>query len=52
LRVAGAPRVQGVLGSLDALRMLGSPGVLGVPDMLGPPNINPMLEGLTYIICI
>jgi hypothetical protein len=41
-----------VLGSLDAPHMLDSLGVLGARDGLGSPDINPMLQGLTYIICI
>ena len=41
-----------LLDALDVLHMPGSLGVLDAPEVLGPPGINPMLEGVTYIIYI
>ena len=37
---------------LDALHMLDSLRALDVLEVLGPPDINPMPEGVTYIIYI
>jgi len=37
---------------LRVLDMLDSLGVLDALEVLGPPDIKPMPEGVTYIICI
>jgi hypothetical protein len=41
-----------VPGLLGVLHMPDSPGVLDALEVLGPPDINPMPEGVTYIIYI
>lgn len=51
-RVLDALHALDMLDPLDVLHMLDSLGALDPLDMLRLPDINPMLEGVTYIICI
>jgi hypothetical protein len=51
-RVLDALHALDVPELLDVLHMLDSLGVLDALEVLGPPDINPMPEGVTYIIYI